>query len=87
MKMKMLLGYLGAAASLMVMRLWLYTILILSILKVLGILSIDWFAGPFTLGAISTGLWMVILGGLFFLINLLIGLLGFLEIDNKKIKG
>jgi hypothetical protein len=48
------------------MRFWLITLVIMTILKLTGAVAMPWFAGIFTAGAISTGLWMLF-GGLIFM--------------------
>jgi len=42
------------------------TLVVMTILKLLGVITVAWFAGPFTVGAVSTGLWMLV-GGLIML--------------------
>ena len=59
-------GFLGIIGSAVAMRYWLVAIVIMTILKLTGVLTIAWFAGMFTAGAISTGLWMLF-GGLGFM--------------------
>ena len=60
-------GVLGMVGSAIAMRFWLITLVIMSILKLTGAVAMPWFAGIFSAGAISTGLWMLF-GGLFFLL-------------------
>jgi len=55
-------GFLAMAGSALAVRFSVLTTIILSILNILGVITIAWFAGPFTAGAISTGIWMFVLG-------------------------
>ena len=62
-----IIGIISMIGSALVMRFWAITIIILSVLKLTAVLNIPWFAGITTLGAISTGLWMLF-GGLIVMI-------------------
>jgi len=57
-------GVIGMIGSAIAINFWVITIVIMSILKITGVVMIPWFAGLFTAGAISTGLFMLV-GGLF----------------------
>jgi hypothetical protein len=61
-----LAGFLGIIGSAIAMRYWLVTLVIISILKITNLVAVPWFAGITTVGAISTGLWMLF-GGLIML--------------------
>jgi len=56
-------GIIGIIGSVIAMRYWLLTVVIMTILKLTGVVLMPWFTGPLTVGAISTGLFML-LGGL-----------------------
>jgi len=56
------LFFIGMIISAAAVRLWAITLVVLSILKLTSILMIPWFAGLFTLSAIGTPLFMLILG-------------------------
>jgi len=75
-------GILGIIGSAIAMRLWLLVTVILVILKLTGVVSIAWFAGPFTAGAISTGLFMLF-GGLFMMgLSLMVTAISAAILDN-----
>jgi hypothetical protein len=75
-------GFLGMLGSAIAMRFWLITVVIMVILKLTGVLVIPWFAGPFTAGAISTGLWILTIGLLFMVISFTIAALGIKVLDD-----
>jgi hypothetical protein len=58
-------GLFGMIGSAIAIRFWGLTVVVMSILKLANITVMPWFAGPFTAGAISTGLWMFALGIVF----------------------
>jgi len=62
-----IIGIISMVGSALVMKFWAITIIVLSILKLTSVLNIPWFAGITSLGAISTGLWMLF-GGLIVMI-------------------
>jgi len=66
-------GLLGIIGSFISIRFWLITIIIMSILKLTGLLVIPWFTSIFAAGAISTGLWMLFGGLILMGISFLIG--------------
>ena len=45
------------------------SMLVLSIMKIMGSVTVPWFAGLTTLSAVGTGLWLVFLAWIFFLIT------------------
>jgi hypothetical protein len=63
------------------MRFWLITIVIMSILKLTGVIQILWFAGIFSAGAISTGLWMLFGGLVMMAISFVITAIGAAILD------
>ena len=60
------LGFFATIASAIVMRFWLIALVVLTILKWTGIVTL-WFGGICTLSAIGTPLWMLF-GGLFMML-------------------
>jgi len=77
-------GVVGMIGSAIAMRIWLIVVVILSILKLSGTVIMPWFAGVTTLGAISTGLWLLILGFFMLLVNIGVTALGTYLMDIKK---
>ena len=75
-------GVLGIVGSVIAMRFWLITLVIMTILKLTGVVQMAWFAGMFTAGAISTGLWMLFGGLIFMGISFVITAIGAALIDN-----
>jgi len=55
-------GIIGIVCGAIATRYWLAVVIILSILKLTGLTIIPWFAGIFTLSAIGTGLWLLVIG-------------------------
>jgi len=69
-------GVIGVIGSLISLKFWWITMVVMTIVKLVGAGSYVWFAGPFTMGAISTGLWMLF-GGLIMLgISFMIATIG-----------
>ena len=56
-------------AGLMLGILGIASMFFLSIMKIIGSITIPWFAGLTTLSAVGTGLWLVFLAWIFFLIT------------------
>ena len=52
-------GFLGAIGSVIAMKYWMIVLVIMTILKLTGVVAMPWFAGILSAGAISTGLWML----------------------------
>jgi hypothetical protein len=75
-------GLLGIVGSMMAMRFWLITLVIMIILKLTGAVAMPWFAGMFTAGAISTGLFMLFGGFVFMGISFIITAIGAALMDN-----
>ena len=69
-------GILGLIGSSIATRYWLITVVIMSIIKLAGFATMPWFAGPLSVGAISTGLWMLGLGIVFWFLSALITAIG-----------
>jgi len=69
-------GVIGMIGSGIAMRFWLITIVIMSILKLTGVIALAWFAGPLTAGAISTGLFMLFGGLVMMMISVIITAIG-----------
>jgi len=69
-------GVIGMIGSGIAMRFWLITIVIMSILKLTGVIQILWFTGIFSAGAISTGLWMLFGGLVMMMISVIITAIG-----------
>jgi len=65
-------GILGTIGGAIVARYWLIVIAILSILKLVGLVQMPWFAGLTTASAIGTGLWMLFGGLLLFFLGLIV---------------
>ncbi len=63
-------GIVGVIGSAIVMRFWAITIVVLSILKLVNLIQIPWFAGLFTISALGTGLWMLVIGLALFILSL-----------------
>jgi hypothetical protein len=74
-------GFLSVVGSAIAMRYSMITVVIMSILKITGVLVIPWFAGVFTAGAISTGIWMLFLGLIFMFIGFLVAAIGVAVLD------
>jgi len=72
-------GVIGMLGSVISMRIWVVVIIVFSALKLTGVAVMPWFASVGTLGAISTGLWLLILGlVMFFMSIFVVGLGGYL---------
>jgi hypothetical protein len=69
-------GVLGLIGSSIATTYWAITIVIMSVIKLVGVSAMPWFAGPLTAGAISTGLWMLVLGIVFWFLSALITAIG-----------
>ena len=69
-------GIIGMVGSALSMRLWLITVAVMTMLKLTGVLVIPWFAGIFSAGAISTGLWMLLAGFIMLLISYSVAITG-----------
>ena len=65
-------GILGVIGGAVAARYWLVVVVILSILKLVGLVSIPWFAGLTTASAIGTGLWMLGFGLVFVVLGLIV---------------
>ena len=76
-------GIFGIIGSAIAMRFWLITVVIMSILKLTSVMTMAWFAGPLTAGAISTGLWMLFLGLIFMGISLAVTTIGVAVLDEE----
>ena len=74
-------GMLGVIGSAISMRYWFITIIIMTILKLTGVVMMTWFAGPLTAGAISTGLWMLFGGLIMMGISLVVTVIGAVLIE------
>ncbi len=75
-------AFLGMIGGAIATRYWIVTGIILSILKVTGVVQIMWFGTLFTLSALGTPLWMLSLGLFMIAFNAgILALLGIL-IDN-----
>ena len=75
-------GIIGIIGSAIAMRLWLLVTVIMVILKLTGVISIAWFAGPFTAGAISTGLFMLFGGLLMMGLSFIVTAIGATILEN-----
>ena len=76
-------GILGGAIA---ARVWAYVIILLSLLKLFNIANlgaIPWFAGVTTLGAVSTGLWLLLFGLLAIFIGIIITATGAVIINES----
>jgi hypothetical protein len=71
-----LAGFLGIIGSAIAIRYWLIVIVIMSILKLGGLVQMAWFAGIFSAGAISTGLFMLFGGLILIIISFFITAIG-----------
>jgi len=76
-------GVMGIIGSAIAMRYWLITGVIMTILKLTGVVVIPWFAGPLTAGAISTALWMLFLGLLFLGISIVVTAIGSILLEES----
>lgn len=75
-------GFIGMIGSAIAMRYWLVTLVIMTILKLTGVVLMPWFAGVFAAGAISTGLWMLFGGLIIIIISYIITAVGVILVDN-----
>jgi len=71
-----LFGIVGTIGSLIALKFWAITLVIMSILKLTGAVVMPWFAGAFTAGAISTGLWMLFLGLVMVVVSMVVAAIG-----------
>jgi len=74
-------GLLGIIGSAIVVKFSGVILVVMTILNTFGIINIAWFAGPFTAGAISTGIWMFVLGLLMLVLSYIITFIGGLIIQ------
>ena len=79
-----LVGIIWSIGLIIVTKIWLITLVLMSILKISGLITIPWFAGIFTPGAISTSLWLLLLGIIMIAISLSIILIGNIFIEKLK---
>lgn len=76
-------GVLGLIGSSISVGLWWPSIIILSILKLTDVLQIDWFSSIFEWGAISTGLWLLLIGFITYMLSLFITAFGTFILKGK----
>jgi len=76
-------GFIGIVGSTIATRLWAATVVVLSILKLTGLLIIPWFAGAFTVSAIGTGLWLLLGGLLGIFVSFVVTAIGALIVESK----
>jgi len=77
-------GVFGMIGGAIAAKVWAYVIILLSLLKLFNIANlgaIPWFAGVTTLGAVSTGLWLLLFGLLVIFIGIIITGIGAVIID------
>jgi len=74
-------GLLGAIGSAIAVVVWEVTIVVMSTLKITGVVQMPWFAEPLTLGAISTGLWLLLFGVILYILSIIITSIGTSIID------
>ena len=67
-----IVSLLGILGGMMAANLWAVTLVVLSILKLTSTLDIAWFAGISTLSAIGTPLFMLVIGLVLIVINIII---------------
>jgi hypothetical protein len=81
-----LLGVIGIIVGSLCINISFLMILVMSIMKLTGALVIPWFTGIFSLGAISSGIWMFLFGVFVIGINTLISIPLSLKIDEAEEK-
>ena len=69
-------GFFGIIGSAVAVKFSGITAIVMIILNTFGVINIAWFAGPFTAGAVSTGIWMFVLGLLMLLLSYLVTAIG-----------
>jgi len=76
------LSFIGALLGALSARFSILTIIILSILKLLGLVAIPWFASIFVLSVIGTGLWMLTIGLIIWVLGIFSALIISMQLAN-----
>jgi len=69
--------------SSVITRAWYGIIIVLSILKLLGLVYIPWFGTVFVLSAIGTGLWVLLIGFIAIIINFIITTVSVMKLSDE----
>ena len=75
--MILLYSIIGVIGIILIKRVSVATFIILPTLKLTNLINIDWFSNIYSFGAISTGLWIVLIGVVLYFLSFAISIIHF----------